>query len=227
MKSLYICGDSFGYPDPVYGPCWTELLADKLTNYKTVNLSRVCASNLQIATQVDKAINDQADFVLYLMTTSTREEVLHREKTQSGVIDRFTNIAEPEKSTDLTSYSIFSLDHTTILNRQQLQLLQKYHKSFFDLDLTIYKNELIIESVLNRLEQSQIPFVYDQGGFENTRFTNTKDKVYFKRYLKHKSGINLWNFARTKKHRPYYHIEDPKIHEDVACYYYKIINEQT
>lgn len=225
MKSLYICGDSFGFPDSDYGPNWADYLTLLVKNYKVVNLSRVCASNLQIAAQVDRAISESADYIIYLMTTSTREDVLHTKKIQKPIHDRFTDIADKQADTDLTSYSVFSLDHTTILSDEQLILLKQYHTEFFDLDLTIYKNELIIEAVLSRLEQSGIPFVYDQGGFENPKFIGTQDRIYFEKYLRHKSVINLWNFVHTKKHRPYYHIEDDTIHKLVANYYFNLINE--
>lgn len=230
MKSLYICGDSFGYPDPEYGSFWVDFLKDKIrNNYQVINLSRVCASNLQISLQIDQAIYNRADFIIYLMTTSTREEVKHRLETDpKDLANRFTNVADQKSDTDITSYSVFSLDHTTVLENQQLDLLKEYHTSFFDLELTIYKNEIIIEGVLSRLQQSKIPFVYDQGGFENPKFTGTQDKIYFKNYLKHRSQINLWNFVHSKKHRPYYHIEDKKIHCDIAEYYYqRILNEKT
>ncbi len=161
------------------------------------------------------------------MTTSTREEALHTKKINKPITERFTDITDKQNDTDLTSYSVFSLDHTTILSDSQLELLKQYHTEFFDIDLTIYKNEIIIEGILSRIKQSGIPFLYDQGGFENIKFSGSKDKIYFKTYLEHKSSINLWNFVHTKKHRPYYHIEDREIHKTVANYYYKIINEQT
>lgn len=228
MKFLYICGDSFAFSDPEYGLCWVDVLAQQLKgNYFVKNLSRVCASNLQIAAQIDCAINAHADFIIYLMTTSTREEVKHTEKISESIYNRFTDITNQQAHTDITSYSVFSLDQTTILNSQQLCLLKKYHTEFFDIDLTIYKNELIIEGVLSRLEQSNIKFVFDQGGFENSKFTGTKDKVYFAKYLKHKSAINLWNFVHDKKHRPYYHIDNETIHYSVSEYYFNLINEQT
>lgn len=226
MKSLYICGDSFSHSDPEYGFCWVDILTSKLDGkFSVVNLSRVCASNLQISTQVDKAIANSADFIIYLMTASTREEVIHNSKVDKPIWERFTDITNKQSSTDLTSYSIFSLDHTTILSAQQLTLLKEFHSEFFDIDLTIYKNELIIEGVLSRLAQSGIPFVYDQGGFENPKFSGTKDKIYFEKYLKNKSAINLWNFAHVKKHRPYYHIEDALIHKHIANYYFDLLNE--
>lgn len=226
MNTLYICGDSYGVSDWQYGQCWVDILTQKISDrFNVVNLSKVCASNLQISTQIDFAISKKADFIIYLMTSSTREDVTHKQSVEKNIFKRYTDISNQTLETDLTSYSIFSLDHTTILSENQLALLRQYHGEFFDMDLTIYKNEIIIEGILSRLAASNIPFIYDQGGFENTKFSNTIDKIYFKNYLKHKSAINLWNFTHGKKHRPYYHIEDLEIHKNVADYYLKLIYE--
>ena len=228
MNTLYICGDSYAFPDPSYGKCWVDFLQDRFGDrIDIVNLSRVCASNLQISSQIDKAIKNKADYIICLLTSSTRDDVLHSKVYSKEFELRYTDISNRSPDTDLTSYSIFSLDHTTILSDRQLSILKQYHAEFFDLELTIYKNEIIIEGILSRLKNSNIPFVFDQGGFENPKFTETKDKIYFKNYLDYKSAVNLWNFAHSKKHRPYYHIEDTEIHKTVADYYFKLINEQT
>jgi hypothetical protein len=224
MKNLYICGDSFGYSDPEYGACWVDILIKKLSNWQVTNLSRVCASNLQISTQVDHAIKQKPDYIIYLMTTSTREDIPHTVASLKDMSQRYTNIADPSTDTDLTSYSIFSLDNTTILSDSQLKLLTEYHKNFFDLDVSIYKSKLICEATLQHLVDSNIPFVFDQGGFENTNFTGASSTAYFENYIAHKSAFNLWDYYTTKKHRPYYHIQDTDVHERVADYYYNLIS---
>jgi hypothetical protein len=89
------------------------------------------------------------------------------------------------------------------------------------MDLAIYTNRCIIESVLYRLQQSGIPFVFDQGGFEHPSMGATNK--YFLEYCAHRSDINLWDFARTREYRPYYHITDAKMHKEIANYYIKQI----
>ena len=57
---IYICGDSFGASDPDSDITpWHEQL-------ECVNLSRVCATNLQISQQVDNALQD-ASFIIVLL----------------------------------------------------------------------------------------------------------------------------------------------------------------
>jgi hypothetical protein len=224
-NTVYICGDSFGSVDPEYQvKSWTEILSTRLP---VVNLSRICASNLQIALQVDRAISDGADYVIYLATTSTRHDVEFLHTThKSNLLDRYVDLQNPEQDCDLTSYSSRSLDSTTRFNSQQLDLLRQYHGEFGNLDLDIYLNQTIIEAVINRLIHSKINFCFDQGGFEHASFGGKQN--YFEKYLQYASSINIWDYALASglSHRPYHHITDPQIHQFIADYYYqKIINE--
>lgn len=199
---IYICGDSFGVPDPEYGPMW----ADHLNTIKPVcNLSRVCASNLMISQQLDHAIQQQPDFVILLCTASTRGQ------TRLG--------------NEVVPYSIHSLDHTTPFTNNQLDILKNYTAEFFDLELAIYENKCIIESMLSRLVASRIPFSWDQGGFEHASYGGVG--TYFAEYNQYRSGRNLWDHADQRTHRPYYHITDRQVHLAVAQYYAGLINEQT
>jgi hypothetical protein len=200
---VYICGDSFGVSDLDYGECWVDHLS-KSVNVK--NLSIVCASNLLISQQVDRAIRENADFIICLCTSSTRLEVLF----QGRVIP----------------FSVHSIDHTTKFDTQQKQILKKYINEFFDLDSAIYLNRCIIENTLQKLLDSRIPFLFDQGGFEHKSFGGI-DTEYFLKYKTYKSKFNLWDYITTKNYRPYYHITDTAVHLKIANYYLNNINEQT
>jgi len=196
MKLLYICGDSFGVPDPDYGPCWVDYLAQLIPTHHVINLSRVCASNLLISQQVDQAIA-HADHIIVLCTASTRSQT------------RLNGQVVP--------YSIHSLDQTTPFTADQLGILQSHTREFFDLDLCIYENKCIIESMLQRLIDSDRPFVWDQGGFEHASYGGAQE--YFTKWHSSRSGRNLWDYAVTREHRPYYHITNDQVHRDVAEYY--------
>lgn len=231
MKKVYICGDSFGTNDPEYSSeSWVDQLTACLKNTASViNLSLVCASNLHIALQVDQAIEDQADFIIYLATSSTREIVKLRSlKQHKKLLDRVVDITKPRHTPDLTSYSFGSLDNTTLFNSAQLLLLKQYHAEFFDMDVEVYKNRLVIESALEHLVDSCIPFLFDRGGFEHSSFLNSTPAEYFKKYAKFFSKINLWDFVinQPMTHRPYYHIKDMQVHTRIADYYYNIIISQ-
>ena len=199
MKQIYICGDSFCVPDPDYGDCWVDLLAQQRS---VVNLAQVSATNILISMQVEYAIKQQPDFIIVQGTSCTRSQKRHNGKLQPF------------------SYHTAS-ETTTPFDQATLKLLKQYYTEFFDLDLEIYQNKCIIENTLQKLVDSQIPFLFDQGGFEHTKFgaVNTK---YFSKFDGYRSKINLWNYTVTRDYRPYYHITDSKVHQEVANYYLEV-----
>jgi hypothetical protein len=193
---IYICGDSFACPDVEYGPNWADLLGQQLP---VTNLSGVCASNLLVAQQVDQAIQQAADAIIVLFTASTR--------------------GQTQINGSIVPYSMHSLDSTTPFSKKQLEILIAYTEEFFDLDLAIYENQLIIESTLHRLVNSGISFVFDQGGFEHPSYGGQKQ--YFQEFNQWRSSICLWDYAPNRTHRPYYHINDLAVHQHIANYYYE------
>lgn len=221
--TVYICGDSFGFSDPEYGYCWADRLAKRTT---VVNLCQVAASNFQIALQVQRAIKQRASYIVYLATSSVRQDAPFKEGV-GDLLDRYVDITNPDLAKTVTSYSVTSLNNTTPFTEDQLAVLKLYHKSFFDLDIAIHQNELVIEGTLSKLVASGIPFTFDQGGFEHPKFANARDS-YFEIYKKYRSEICLWDYVdELLMHRPYYHITDHAIHEEIANYYYNLINEKT
>ena len=117
--------------------------------------------------------------------------------------------------------TIWSLKDAKALTDQQRQIIDNYNKQFFDLDLAIYKDSLIIESILQRLVDSGIPFKFDQGGFENPIFGDIKAKKYFSEFDQYRSDINHWTVdAQMAKSNPHhFHIMDHNIHIEIANYY--------
>lgn len=228
MRQIYICGDSFSSVDPDFsGFHWTEKLADLLgSEYKVINLSRPCSSNFFIRVQVDCAIKESADYIIFHGSSSTRDEVALR-PTQyvDNFFDRFVNLScQDNTKKDLTCYSLHSIDNTTLFTQYQQDLLLKYQTEFFNIDIGILKNQFLIESTLFALTQSNIPFKFDQGGFEHPKFSNS-DKKYFSPYTSYFSKINLWDYADTTIRKPLFHIVDEAVHIHVADYYSKeIIN---
>lgn len=188
---IYICGDSFGVPDPDHGPGWMDWVG------ATTNLCRVSASNLLIAQQVDRALAAGAERIIVLFTSSTRGE-----KVQGNEIIPF-------------SWHTAS-SATTPFSPRQLRILAEYFQEFYDLGLAIYTNQCIIEHTLGLLQRSGVDYVWDQGGFEHPSMGG---REYFSEYNHSRSNLCLWDFARTREYRPYYHITDPEIHHKIAQYY--------
>lgn len=226
MKTLFICGDSFASPDFESSVVpWFELLAQALgPHWQTVNHSMVCASNLHIRLQVQSAIDQQADYVIMMATSSTRGEgrLTHNTDPCKSILQRFKNV-DPrvlDNTGEFACYSYNSLDETCLFDSAQMQILQKFRDQIFDLELSILNNRFIIESALHALTHSSIPFVFDQGGFENPNFSNLK-KDYFKEFDAHRSMFNLWSLVgNDMAHRPFFHITDQSTHQEVAKYYF-------
>lgn len=211
MKTIYICGDSFSTPDPEYGPCWVDMLQDRVAGQaQVVNLSSVSASNLLISLQVKRAIEQQADFVVFHATTVTRGEVVVDDQSHGDLLERF-------QQQQLVSYSIFR-PYRSALNKTHQQQIENFHGRYFDLDLAIHRDQCIIESSLYRLVSSGIRFLFDQGGFEHVKFTKSRQK-YFEDWKQYRSAVNLWDYSDTIEERPYFHIQDQHIHQEVAEYY--------
>lgn len=188
---IYICGDSFGVPDPEYGTGWMEMIGP------VVNFAQVSASNLLIAQQIDRALAEGAKKIIVLFSSSTRSE-----KIENGTIIPFS--WHTANST------------TTPFDDRQLRILREYFVEFYDLDLAIYTNQCIIEHALAGLESAGVDYVWDQGGFEHSSMGGKK---YFDQYDHSRSALCLWDFARTRDYRPYYHITDSAIHQQIAEYY--------
>lgn len=198
MKRVYICGDSFCVSDPEYGQCWVDLLSHTRS---VTNLAQVSATNLLISQQVDQAIAESADFVIVQGTSCTRSETRFKGK--------------------IVPYSFLTASATTTnFNPRQLRIIREYYTEFFDLDLAIYHNQCIIQNTLQKLVDSGTPFLFDQGGFEHAKF-GAKQQDYFGKFAQYRSAVNLWDHADTRDYRPYYHIRDAKIHQQVAEYYIK------
>jgi hypothetical protein len=217
MKTIYICGDSFASVDADYpGVSWTEQLAS-MVDARIVNLSFVAASNLLISIQVQRAIQAQADYVICLGTTVTREELkLPNKQQHTDLLDRFWSFQRNNNTDkDLMSYSWLTIENYPV----DQNLVREFYTQYFDLDLAIYRNQCIIENTLQKLTDSGIPFMFDQGGFEHKSFGGLA-KEYFIKYKNNISSINLWDYAVGKKNlKPYFHFTDPAMHTPIAEYY--------
>jgi len=189
-KSVYICGDSFYCSDQesTIVP-WHELI-------ECTRLAIVCASNLLISLQVERAIEQRADFIIVGFTSSLRSELM---------IDG-----------ELVPFSWLSLDETTPFDQTTIDNLKELFDKI-DLNTEVKRNELIIEATLQRLLDSAIPFLFDQGGFEHKSYGGVGE--YFSKFNQFRSEVCLWDHADTRIHRPYFHITDQTIHTQIGDYY--------
>ena len=224
MKKIYICADSFGCYDADYpGLSWHEKLEKKLSpQFKIINFSKVFASNLMISLQVDKAIIEQADFIIVMGTSLLRDEVKITDiESKLPLVDRFVDITSNNNldTQNLVSYTMLNINQD-FLSKVNDTLIA--YKKLKDLNLLIYKDQCIIENTLQKLVDSDIPFVFDQGGFENPQYGAIKN-CYFEKFKKYQSKKNMWNYTTNRSFRPYYHLIDDNITDEFSQYYYSLI----
>ena len=228
MQTVYICGDSFGCCDPEYsGLSWHEKLVKKLPKNITIqNLSKVCASNILISLEVDHAITNGANYIIVLFTSVLRDEVKISEvDTNAPLIERFVDITgskDDNNSRNLISYTMLNINQEFLKNSTDTL---KSYSLLKDLNLLIYKDQCIIENALQKLVDSNIPFVFDQGGFENSLYGSDSTQ-YFQKFKNYLSKKNIWSYVPVRSFRPYYHLIDQEITNNIADYYYKLIIER-
>ena len=190
---------------------WADLLANKLKDrVEIVNLARSGASNMLISLQVERALEQAADLVIVHFTSCTRE-TYRVQNSDLPLLDQFL-------TGSLISYVIptcTNLEGT--LDSDKIEQIRKHYVQYRDLPCTIYLNKCIIESVLYKLGASGTKWAWDQGGFEHHSFG--ADQEYFKLFDRYRTGTCLWDHAKTRSWRPYYHITDKQTHEMIADRY--------
>lgn len=220
MKKVYVCGDSFAVSDPGYGACWVDLLRNQLSaTAELIVLARVAASNTHIALQLDRAMHQGADFIIWLATSSVRYEARLGEVT-GDLLDNFVDATTCEPNA-LANYSASFLRNNLVFAPQDNDMLLRYLINFSCLELDVYKNELIIEAAHARLNRCGVPYIFDQGGFEHASFGGTAHYEW-----PNQSALCLWDYVdKNMPLRPYYHIMDQQRHQDIADYYQCQINQ--
>jgi len=214
MKSIVVCGDSFNVDDPEYPNIHWSSKFDHLTN-----LSIPGASNLVIRMQIDKAIKLNPDLIVVSFTSSMRTVVKYNKQIKSDVLDRIYSPSGSKNEFDLISFPYTGAELYDVLSHDQLTILKNYVVEFIDLDLLRLENYYIIKDALETLVQSNIKFSFSSGGFDHRSFTNNK-QFDFSKFDQFQCPINLWDHCDIKKQlRPWFHVLDSNIHNDLAEYY--------
>ena len=169
-----------------------------------------------MAVQVDHAVKNRADFVVVLATACTRGEALVQPPTNQALMTRFNR-------RELVSYSVFR-PYRSALTLADQQTIHDFHRCYTDLELNIFRDHTLLLGTLLRLQQAGIPFLFDQGGFEHPKFGGSRE--YFTEFDSVRTELNVWNYGTTVDERPYYHIKEAAIHQQIADYYYTEITQR-
>jgi hypothetical protein len=221
---ISICGDSFASRDPAWPKySWVDRIEHYLSTPVDIQVhARPGVSNFHIRQQIDRALRLNSDYIIYLATSSIRNDVCFGTHTDQPLIDRYWNLLE---QSDLAQRDLVSFSWTCIeqypFDAEQTEFLKRYFAKFFDMDQAIKQNYYMIESCLGALENHSQNWIWSQSGFEHTSFPGVNPQNFPDRWRVKEASINIWDFwdRHSRTERPYFHIRDEHVHEHVARYY--------
>lgn len=147
QKKLLICADSFCAEEKISKKrwAWWNLLARDL-NAETINLAIVGASNFNIFLQLEEGLKHNPDYILISLTAPNRiEETRPKYKGLKPEIDPIDVSYKDLETGRLSSWAV----HERI-ERKQITVDQG--NKFFDYNVNKRKDELIVESILERIK---------------------------------------------------------------------------
>jgi len=227
-KTLYICGDSFCSSDPAYGDNWTDMLEKKYPNIDIINLSSFGASNYLIYLQVKQALEKQCNYLIYHATSSIRQEfIVATDNALNDSSDRYYQINQ-DNLYSMVSASWLNPEKNLhkIFNNNKIQKIKEFFTEFIDLPVLIEKNYITISYTLSLLKSNVNleDWAWTQGGFEHSVFSNACQWDFSLYQSQHYKDINLWDYYDPNLKRPYYHITDKHLLENVCNGYATKLN---
>jgi hypothetical protein len=221
---ISICGDSFASRDPE----WPKFSwVDRIQNYLSTDIdlrihARPGCSNFYIRQQIDQAVQIKSDYIIYLATSSIRNDVCFGRPWDRPLIERYWNLEDPLSldQRDLVSFSWTCIEQYPF-DPEQAEFLKRYFAMFYDMDVAIKQNYYMIESCLGALEDYSTNWIWSQSGFEHGSFPGVEPQNFPARWRAKEASINIWDFweRNSRAERPYFHIQDEHVHEQVAKYY--------
>ena len=182
MKGIS-CGCSFTYGS---GPCedsnvlgqvknYSDYLSE-INNYDIDNLAFPGCSNYGITVQIRHAIEQNPDFIIFNTTTSMRYEFVKLGKTTSNppTLKDFSSLHNSDSNILCGHYSILEAmirNHNEGYNifeskwnwgnytLEQFQELYDFLTNYIDLNVRIDQDTLMIKGIIQKLKESNIPFV--------------------------------------------------------------------
>jgi hypothetical protein len=177
MKTLYSLGDSYmSTDDPDEGIVSFCELYSRAKNFEHVSLARPGATNFATRLQIDRAIEDRADYVVIGITCSDRFDIA-LDITES-VMYSLENVfysnyrAQSQRHVQQDSVKLVSdtfnnlvarLHQKTLVTEQQMHALKAYIAYLHNPMLVVQKEYYMISDGLHRLIRANIPFVLLPG----------------------------------------------------------------
>lgn len=208
------CGDSFFSLDLNFpNTHFTEIIRDKY-NWQYKNFAKLGASNFMIALQIDYAIKNNPDLIVFGFSSVDRIEIpIKNYRYPEGVknIVYEQNTVKPtfynEKQTNTISHSFPNLEQTAAVKH--------YISELYDPELKRQQDFYIASSILYKLDKLQIPYVFSRGGLSGPDWSDWSNKE-----IDTKKG-NPWQWTDGI---PVYH-SSPETQVELSNVWYKKIDE--
>jgi len=157
------CGDSFFSLDPNFpNTHFTEVLRDK-HNWQYKNFAKLGASNFMIALQIDYAIKNKPDLIVFGFSSVDRMEIpisnyQYPEGIKNIVYESHTvkPLFYEEQKTKTISQSFPNIEKT--------EAIKLYISELYDSELKRQQDFYIASSILYKLDKLKIPYIFTRGG---------------------------------------------------------------
>ena len=211
IKRLYTCGCSFMSIDIQahnHDVSFLDLYAQE-KKFNHISLARTGATNYVIRLQIDRAIKDQADYVIVGATSSDRMDVITTDD-DFGIPLTLDNISYHKyncvSENHVDNRRVLSISNTinNLLEREPLsastkQAIKQYTAELHNYSVQQHKDALIIETGLRALERASIPFIFIPGPLFHMDWSWLGDRLW--------QGAQPWDMPdgigqRTLNHNP-------------------------
>jgi len=203
------------------------MLQDKCPQIKVINLASPGASNYLIALQVEYALSNCCDYLIYNATSSVRQELLlnNDNETQDSII-RYWNVCDPDPSKSLvcTTWTNLRRDTQETFKEHQYKEIENFFVKYIDLPSTIKKNYIFICHTLQQISKNKNlkNWAWSRGGFEHHSFKDSS--IWdFSEWESKMCDTNLWDHYDNKSNRPFYHVTDVSIRKAVCDSYINML----
>lgn len=176
MKKLYSLGCSFMSTDSRYldRPSFLDMFAEK-KGYNHISLARPGASNFTIRLQIDRAIQDRADYIVIGATSSDRIDLSVHNFSGRGSpglsnvrYQGYNTLSEKWIQDTKESYIISDTLNNVIekdrgLEKERVTSIKYYLRDIHCPDIQDIKDRWIIRDGLNQISKQNIEFVFIPG----------------------------------------------------------------
>jgi len=177
-------------------------------------------SNALILYQLYVGLKFNPDFIIFSFTDNSRYEVDNNVNAIPDFMEE-ESIAHFLKSRYLTNMWRENVDSV------KLNVIDKWRTVVASNNFENIKNYFYITQCLLMADRLNIPFCYSLGGFSND--VNYQEEIingnfminFLQEFTNKELSINLWSYPHGK---PYFHVEDKKVHQLFASECMRLIN---